>query len=557
MSLRKQENQIFSGNPQVDNVYHTLEWLISAFAWTLVFIIFVMQVYRIPTGSMAETLRGSHFRVRCAQCGNRYDHDFISRNYPIPGTNRAMPDTMTPSRNLPILPHSPVCPSCGFAEKDPEPLHNGQYVIFEGNQPVPAKERTVFKGDQIFVIKSIYQFFKPNRWDVIVFKNPLEPRINYIKRCIGLQGETVQLVEGDVYIDGQIARKPDKVQEELWMLLFDNDYQPARPQEPDFYQPLSETGGRVTRIYDRQPWQQPFELVEGSTWKLDGENGTVFELDSDSQDIQRVRYNDRMGTGFRVTYAYDDPAGYRFMPIAGDLMVQYHMTMEPESSAGAEIRNRGIVYQGLVHGNGTLQICKLTNGLPEVLAAGNANVGDFNKLTRFRFAFVDRLLVLEYGSSKLTVDLGGTLESFAQDEPSAPQVQIAGSGKLQLRHIALYRDIHYTPVDSGGRPIVHGSQDNPMKLEKGEYFACGDNSPASYDSRFWDRPGLANSGVEPYRPGVVPHEYLVGKAFFVHWPGGYRPEYESLEKIPALKFLYGIRWIPYIDGMKPIYGGKR
>ena len=83
-------------------MYRNVEWLITAFAGTLVFIIFVMQVYRIPTGSMAETLRGAHFWVRCGQCGYPYDHDFIAGNY-------GMSNTATPSQKLPIMSWDGVC----------------------------------------------------------------------------------------------------------------------------------------------------------------------------------------------------------------------------------------------------------------------------------------------------------------------------------------------------------------------------------------------------------------------------------------------------------------
>ena len=74
------DNLITSGHKHIDAAYHNAEWLVTAFASTLVFIIFVMQVYRIPTGSMAETLRGAHFRVRCGQCGFRYDHDLFQND---------------------------------------------------------------------------------------------------------------------------------------------------------------------------------------------------------------------------------------------------------------------------------------------------------------------------------------------------------------------------------------------------------------------------------------------------------------------------------------------
>lgn len=550
MDSPKTENHILSGNSRIDGLYHTVEWLITAFAGTLVFIIFVMQVYRIPTGSMAETLRGAHFRIRCAQCGYRYDYDFISTYY-------GLPNTVTPSQKMPILRHSPVCPTCGFADKDPalNPYDN-QYYVFHGSESSPAVKHTVFKGDQIFVIKSIYQFFRPNRWDVIVFKNPNNPLENYIKRCIGLPGETVQLVDGDVFINGQIARKPAKTQEELWMLLYDNDYQPARPAEKEFYQPL---GGpaKPRQFYDRTAWRQPFQNIEDSQWNLQAENGTAFKLDRRDQVVQRLQYDESHGTGFRATYAFDDPYGYQFMPIANDLMLQFHVTLREQSAAGVQIRYRGITYEGWILADGTMRIDQLTDGQSQPLAEGRAKPSDINTTTQFRFSVLDQQLSLTFGSSKLSFDLGTGIDITGVDRQSTPQVRIAGYGSVQLRHIALYRDIHYTVVDGLGRPIIHGSPENPMALQAGQYFACGDNSPASFDSRFWAEQGLANPGREPYRAGIVPHDYLVGKAFFVHWPGGYRPEYEALSRLPILKFLYGIRWIPYVDGMKVIYGGDR
>ena len=70
----------------------------------------------------------------------------------------------------------------------------------------------VTKGDKILALKCIYQFFEPKHWDVVVFRSPLEPQTNYIKRLVGRPGETVKIIDGDVYIDGQISRKPAKIQ---------------------------------------------------------------------------------------------------------------------------------------------------------------------------------------------------------------------------------------------------------------------------------------------------------------------------------------------------------
>ena len=122
---------------------------------------------------------------------------------------------------------------------------------------------TPSSGDRILVLKSIYQFEEPKQWDVVVFKNPLDPSENYIKRLAGRPGETVEIIDGDVYINGQISRKPVKVREELWMPIYDNDYQPARPEEPAF---------------NRHTWQRPFRNDEGSKWTMADDNPTIFRL---------------------------------------------------------------------------------------------------------------------------------------------------------------------------------------------------------------------------------------------------------------------------------------
>jgi hypothetical protein len=73
----------------------------------------------------------------------------------------------------------------------------------------------------------------------------------------------------------------------------------------------------------------------------------------------------------------------------------------------------------------------------------------------------------------------------------------------------------------------------------------GDNSPNSEDCRWWHRRGIANKGLNPYRTGIVPRNYLVGKALFVYWPSGFKP---------FAKFPFGV--IPNVGRMRFIYGGS-
>ena len=75
----------------------------------------------------------------------------------------------------------------------------------------------------MLVLKYLYEFFDPDRYDVVVFKNPVDPigpSQNYIKRLVGLPDEHV---DGDIFTarradiaDFRIVRPPGFVQEAIW-----------------------------------------------------------------------------------------------------------------------------------------------------------------------------------------------------------------------------------------------------------------------------------------------------------------------------------------------------
>ena len=75
----------------------------------------------------------------------------------------------------------------------------GQRVAVDGSSMVPALE----DGDQLLVDKLSYQISDPERFDIVIFALKDDPDRYYIKRVIGLPGETVQITEGVIYIDGE------------------------------------------------------------------------------------------------------------------------------------------------------------------------------------------------------------------------------------------------------------------------------------------------------------------------------------------------------------------
>ena len=67
-----------------------------------------------------------------------------------------------------------------------------------------SMQPTLMNRDQLIVEKVSYYFNDPQRYDIIVFPYPEEPSKHYIKRIIGLPGETVQIIDGYVYINGEL-----------------------------------------------------------------------------------------------------------------------------------------------------------------------------------------------------------------------------------------------------------------------------------------------------------------------------------------------------------------
>ena len=71
-----------------------------------------------------------------------------------------------------------------------------------------SMETTLSDGDQLLVDKLSYRFQDPKRFDIIVFPYQYEENTYYIKRIIGLPGETVQIDEnGNIYINGELLEE--------------------------------------------------------------------------------------------------------------------------------------------------------------------------------------------------------------------------------------------------------------------------------------------------------------------------------------------------------------
>ena len=68
-----------------------------------------------------------------------------------------------------------------------------------------SMNNTLYNNDKVLINKIAYTFHSPERYDLIMFENETVGITGtYVKRIIGLPGETVQIIDGAVYIDGKI-----------------------------------------------------------------------------------------------------------------------------------------------------------------------------------------------------------------------------------------------------------------------------------------------------------------------------------------------------------------
>ena len=214
-----------ASEPPRESPRDTIESVVGAFLLAFLFRTFQAEAFVIPTGSMAPTLYGEQRDVFCEKCGTRFAVGADS----VPSPQAELRYDQTPTRSsflgrlfpqATIDPnqrlHSAICPNSGC-----------QYVN-------SVLDRQIFAGDRILVNKFPYEFAEPRRWDVVVFRFPEKPKTNYIKRLVGLPGEQVRVIRGDVWYRAagsdeawKIARKSPERQIKIQLPVHDND-RPAR-----------------------------------------------------------------------------------------------------------------------------------------------------------------------------------------------------------------------------------------------------------------------------------------------------------------------------------------
>jgi len=534
-----------------ETIKETGEAIIIALILAFVFRAFVVEAFIIPTGSMAPTLLGAHSTLDCPSCG--YEFDAVTQRSQKAG--QVVPQDITAS-----------CPMCRFPiAVDPS-----------------SRVRT---GDRILVDKFTYCFVEPSRWDVIVFKNPEAensdhtpgPQTNFIKRLVGLPGEQLHLLDGNVFVaedgDGEfgITRKTDavanthweRIQRSIWQPIYHSQYVPVEDARS------AVDGGDTLRTAPENGWSVPWQVLSESTpgsWRLGsartprrsyafaGGQGVIgFAFDAPDSDASYANayavypYNRYRGDRGDLLYRVREPIedirlALTLVPEGEDVLISLSTTTRLDRpSAGTEHVTATVDSNGWIvltatdeHGE-TRELPGRTQGPP--LRQGRPTQIELWVVDHEVSVWIDGERIANY-----PYDLTWQ-QVLSRPAPDAlPDVRIAINSQepVELYRVELDRDIYYSVSGDSGSALggiqrrhngnldvgvpVSLANDEPGKDD--QFFVMGDNTPESQDARYW-------RSVDPwiqqrhlggeFKIGAVPRSLLVGRAVFVYYPSPHAP----------------------------------
>lgn len=515
------------------DVPETLQSLLVAFTLALAFRGFVVEGFVIPTGSMAPTLMGQHVRFQTPDTGYEYPFDSSLTRIPLGASPK------------PVLLADPM-------------VSQSQAIGVAADRAIVSQSRW---GDRVLVLKYLYWFSDPNRWDVVVFKNPADPigpARNYIKRLVGLPNEQVLIADGDIFtapLDAdlesfRVARRPGYIQEAVWQPVYDSDYVPADPTKME---------RRFLNRFDGPPFKpdqaSKWSIKDSRVWRCETSEPTRLDWDDAHLGLDDFNSYNIYQYPEKIRQVGSKPVGGSFDlidldPVA-DLRLSAALSVESPEDLSTEVSiaaRRHVFTFSLAQGNAMVRISDEEGN--EVDVAEAVYETPASGLFDLQFVHVDQslsirldgeeLVRLEYDWNPLErldralvdFDLSNYRSSPRRYRTRVPKLGWSFSGSpVELRRVRVERDLHYkvgtletSSQSPANGPRIGGMQFatdplSPARLEEDQYLMLGDNSAASLDSRFLGRPHpLAVSITGDDSPFVIHRDLIVGKAWCVYFP---------------------------------------
>jgi signal peptidase I len=457
-----------------------------------------VEPFGVPTGSMAPALIGNHREAPCPRCGHPVR---------IGAPNGTSPDRHYDRDHV-------ACPNC--------------------LQHLSLVEARDLGGDRLLVDKNVFEVRHPRRWEMAVFHcpdtDPKEYRKPYVKRIIGLPGERILIIDGDVYANDELVRKSYAELRETRVLVFDMAHVPTGGWNARW---LIEPRGSDPRLPAdpalREAGAADSSVVAGGALTLDAT--------TDAQPVVGATYrhwniDDRKEEPIRAWSSYDGvplafgKAAFDSLDAVHDFGVECDVEVV---AAGTDASFACRLTDGADAAAAEVTVGRLSGGRAALSQEGKGPLASARGVSleqgqtyRVEFSFVDRRAILAV-DGRVVVAPADLAPPGKRDKVSRPLRLEARGCRLIVRNLKLYRDTHYTQFGEHGTHDDKG-RPNPAILGPSEYFMLGDNSGNSQDSRKWPTPG-------------VPEGELIGKPFLIHQPlrpgrmtiGGREREYQTVD----------------------------
>lgn len=413
---------------------------------------------------MAPSLRGVHRRVVCEECGFAFA---VGADEPTPDGKRL------------------ACPLCGAMEQ-----------ALADFPPVA--------GDRVLVDRGAFLWREPRRFEPVALLSPWDGRQALVKRVAGLPGETVELRDGELWIDGRLLRKSPEQARLLRALVYDDAFRPRRDPAPRVWQVA-----RAGAVWELAPGRWQYRPANAAGPRATGPPG---------ENVDWVEYrHGRLlpGAERRVelnpvqdVLAYNQTTPIVAAHAVRDVGIDCTVRATGEGRLWLRARDGDLEFHcGVEYPAGRAELFLRGERLATAaLAPAALELVEAGRGLEFEFAMVDRqvLLVVQEATVFCHPYLeAGDMQEGGKPPAPLPSALAIGAEGLDLEVVALrvFRDAYLaTPRGLDPRAMVPAGAAG-VRLGPDEFFVLGDNPAVSEDSRTWGS------------QAAVSAELLIGKPF--------------------------------------------
>jgi signal peptidase I len=513
----------------------------------------LFEAYIVPTGGLAETVLGYHLEPSCPACG-----------YPF-AVNASMEAADPTLGRPPLRVTQCLCPNCR------------REIVLDRNQPGLG----LVSGDRLLITRGVLNWLSiPSRFDLLVFRYPLPfpgsaKPINYVKRLVGLPGETIAICDGKLYV-----LPPDKGPR------YNDPPEPVPPMDADPFGMDPPRAGRMhpndERVVELFRKGQ-FQILRRPPDTIVAMKRLVYDNDHPARDLKELpRWADKEakwaadGTGFRLAgddthhwlryhhllrenlgnpQLITDFMGYNTANLhpppeskdgdlirpgenwVGDLILECEVVIDKAEGELALELSRGVDRFQARFDLGT-DFCTLHRNNEEI-GPGGRKISLTKGTHPVRFANVEQRLLVWVDDNVVFDKDEVTYKAPATPGPSANDLEPASiaarKASVAVKHLRLWRDTYYTitrpdspqryepgdlppipdrPVVPGADQLDRGRQESRWKELHNPQVQTMYVQPGSYLVLGDNSPHSADSR----NWGLVPADHLLGRATLVYYP---------------------------------------